>query len=138
MSLREQILGAEDLPRQSVDTPEWAPAVPSVTVRGLTAAERDQYEQGLTERTPDGSVRPRRNLKNLRASFVVRVVVNDDGSRVFTDDDIDVLGEKSALVLDRLWDVGRALSGMQTEVETEENPSTGEQDGDNSSASVSP
>lgn len=136
-SLRDQILAADDLPRAVVETPEWAPSgVPSVHVRGLTAAERDQYEQGLTERAKDGSVRPKANLKNLRASFVMRIVVDENGERVFSDGDVEALGAKSAVVLDRLWEKGRELSGMARE-ETEENPSSGDQEDSDSSDSPS-
>lgn len=127
-NLRDLILAASDLPTAQVETSEWAPAgVPSVTVRGLTASERDQYEQSLTERTADGRVKMGRNVKNLRAGFVARVIVDESGERVFTDKDIEVLGEKNAAVIDRLWTKGRELSGMSVQDE-DENPSTGDQD----------
>lgn len=125
-SLRDSILAADDLPREQVSTPEWEPfGAPSVYVRGLTAAERDKYEQSLTERSPDGTVRPRRSLDNLRASFVARVVVDESGARVFEDSDVEKLGAKNAAVIDRLWDKGRELSGMG--VIEDANPSTGDQ-----------
>jgi hypothetical protein len=137
-SLRDAILAADDLPREQVSTPEWAPSgAPYVYVRGLTAAERDEYEQGLTERGPDGKVQARSSMKNLRAHFVVRVVVDENGERVFADGDVKALGEKSAAIVDRLWEKGRELSGMAT-VEEEENPSTGDQDEPSSSDSPSP
>lgn len=124
-SIRDLILAAEDLPREQVMTDEWAPfGVPFVHVRGLTAAERDDYEQGLTERGPDGSRRPRDSYRNLRASFVARIVVDENGERVFADADVEELGKKNAAVIDRLWDKGRELSGMGAEG----NPSEGDQD----------
>jgi len=133
-SLRDNILSATDLAREQVDTPEWEPAgVPAVFVRALTAAERDQYEQGLVERTPDGNVRTRTKIKNLRASFVARIVVDEEGNRVFEDSDIDALGEKNANVIDRLWDKGRELSGMGTDVEV--NPSMNGSGDDSDSSS---
>ena len=133
-TLRDQILAADDLPRREVETAEWAPfGVPTVFVRGLTAAERDDYEQGLTERTPQGGVRAKATQRNLRASFVARVVVDEAGDRVFSDKDVEALGKKNAAVIDRLWDVGRELSGMGTPEEA--NPSTGDPDEPNSSDS---
>ena len=121
-SLRDRILAASDLQSEQVDTPEWEPfGVPHVWVRGLTAAERDKYEQGMVERAPDGGVRTRSKIKNLRASFVAMVLVNEQGEREFTDEDVDALGEKNANVIDRLWDKGRELSGMVREAEV--NPS---------------
>jgi hypothetical protein len=125
-TLRENILAADDLPREKVATDEWAPSgVPFVYVRGLTAAERDDYEQSLTERGPDGTVRAKVRQQNLRAGFVARVIVDENGERVFTDKDVDALGGKNASVIDRIWDRARELSGMGVEV----NPSEGDQDG---------
>jgi hypothetical protein len=121
-SLRDDILSASDLKAESVDTPEWEPfGHPTVLVRGLTAAERDQYEQNMVERSPDGGVRTKSKIKNLRASFVAMVVVKENGEREFTDADVDALGGKNANVIDRLWDKGRELSGMVREAEV--NPS---------------
>jgi hypothetical protein len=122
-SLRDDILAADDLPREVVPTPEWGPAVHEVWVRGLTAAERDAYEQGLLV-TGRGTTRIREKIENLRAAFCVRIMVDENGERVFTDKDVAALGDKSGAVLDRIWDKGRELSGMKTEAEREdEDPS---------------
>lgn len=131
-TLRDQILAADDLPWADVETSEWAPfGVPTVRVRGLTAAERDDYEQSLVERTADGTVRAKTKQTNLRASFVARVIIDPDtGERAFTDKDATALGEKNAAVIDRLWDKARELSGMGT---TESNPSEGDPDASSSS-----
>lgn len=138
-TLRDAILAAEDLPREEVSTPEWGPAgAPTVFVRGFTSKERDDYEMSLTVPGPDGGRMPNPRIKNLRASFVVRVLVDENGERIFDDKDIDALAGKNAAVIDRLWDVGRRLSGMQTEEEAEANPSTGDQGDDSSSDSPSP
>lgn len=137
-SLRDAILEVKDLPQEKVRTDEWAPSVPFVHIRGLSAAERDQWEQGLTA-TINGRIVPKTKIKNLRAQFVVKILVDENGDRIFKDSEVDLLGNKSAAVLDRLWDVGRRLSGMQTEEELEEeNPSTGDQEDTNSSDSPSP
>jgi hypothetical protein len=117
-SLRDDILAAEDLPHEMVDTPEWAPAAPNVWVRGLTAAERDAYEQGMLA-PGRGQVRVKDHVENLRASFCVRIILGEDGERVFADSDVTALGAKSGAVLDRIWDKGRELSGMKGEAEAD-------------------
>lgn len=138
-TLRDAILAAEDLPREEVKTDEWGPfGVPSVFVRGFTSKERDDWEMSLTVAGPDGGRVPNPRLKNLRAGFVVRVLVDENGERIFDDKDVDLLAGKSAAVLDRLWDVGRRLSGLETASEAEANPSTGDQGDGNSSDSPSP
>lgn len=136
-TLRDSILAADDLPREQVQTDEWAPfGVPFVYIRGLTSQERDAYEQSLLV-TVNGNRVPNTRIKNIRAAFVARVLVNDQGEREFTDKDVDLLGMKNAAVIDRLWDVGRKLSGMVLD-EEEANPSTGDQDDSPSSDSPSP
>jgi hypothetical protein len=119
-ALRDAILASEDLPRERVETPEWGPDVPAVWVRGLTAAERDDYEQGLMERGQDGRPRSVSHVRNIRASLVARTVVDEHGERVFTERDVAALGEKSGAVIDRLWTKARDLSGMRSAEEDED------------------
>lgn len=114
MSLRDQILQADDLERQEVEVPEWGV---SVWVRGLTSAERDDYESELLEITEDGDKVLHR--ENARAKLLVRAVVDEDGNRVFGDEDVEALGEKSGRATDRLFDVAQELSGV-TEEDVEE------------------
>jgi hypothetical protein len=110
---RDQILAANDLEVREVDVPEWGG---TVKVRALNGAERDRFEASLRKerRRADGKEGTEvvANTDNMRAKLVARAVVDDDGKRVFTDADINALGEKSALVLDRLFDVVSDLSGL--------------------------
>lgn len=110
---RDEIL-ATKIPQETVDVPEWDG---KVILRGLTAKERDDYEQAMVETSPDGQVRAKRKLENVRASLVVRCIVDESGEREFSDGDADALGEKNAAVVDKLWDVARRLCGMSTEDE---------------------
>lgn len=114
MTLSRAEILATSIPVETVDVPEWGG---KVILRGLTASERDDYEQAMVETAPDGSVRPKRKLDNVRASLVVRCIVNEQGEREFTDADAELLGEKDAAVIDELWDVCRRLCGMTTEDE---------------------
>ena len=89
----------------------------TVRIRGLTAAERDAYEQTLVEVGPDGRATVKAAQRNVRASLVVRCLVDDAGERMFADDEVEALGEIDGAVIDKLWDVARRLSGMSTEAE---------------------
>jgi hypothetical protein len=95
---RDQILAANDLEVREVDVPEWGG---TVKVRPLNGAERDRFEASLRKerRRADGKEGTElvANTDNMRAKLVARAVVDDDGKRVFTDADINALGEKSAL-----------------------------------------
>lgn len=86
-----------------------------VWIRGLQADERDEYEQSLIERGPDGRSRVKRVQRNVRASLVVRCLVTEAGERMFKDNDVDALGKVDAAVIDKLWEIARKLSGMDTE-----------------------
>ena len=109
---REDIL-ATTLPTKIEDVPEWGG---KVILQGITAAQRDAYEESMADRSPDGTVK-RRNLHNLRAKLVVLCIVDEKYERIFSDSDAEALGAKDAAVIDRLWDVCRQLCGMSTEDE---------------------
>lgn len=108
MSLtRDQILEADDLERQEVEVPEWGG---SVWVRSMTGLERDKFETTLTNGKDKGV-----NLQNIRARLVGLCSVDDGGARLFTDDDVKLLGKKSAKALDRVFDVAQRLNGLRNE-----------------------
>jgi len=103
---RETILAVQDLPVKTVAVPEWGG---DVFVRSMTGAERDQYEQALMmSRTPDGKV----NIANVRGRLVAFCSVDENGKRLFEDADIDALGAKSAIALDRVFAAASALNGI--------------------------
>jgi hypothetical protein len=132
-TLRDQILAAKDLPTEEVQTDEWAPfGVPFVRVRGLSAAEREKWELSVGE--TDG-----KKVTRIREKLVQRTVVDENAQPVFELEDVKALGDLSSVVIVRLFNAARKLSGMQTEaeVEAERNPSRGDQEGSNSSDSPS-
>lgn len=107
---KEDILKRTDLETEEVEVPEWGG---TVLVRALSGTERDAYEAScMSDRGKQGMVR---NLANVRAKLVVRSLVDEDGKRLFTDGDAAALGETSAAVLDRLFEVAARLSRMNDE-----------------------
>jgi hypothetical protein len=115
LTSREAILGLADLPTETVLVPEWGGAV---KVRGLTGKERDDYEGGImvSRRDPaTGKLSQTMNLANVRARLVVRSVVDEAGQRIFGDADAELLGDKSAVAVSRIFDVAQRLSGMRPE-----------------------
>ena len=131
-SIRDGILGADDLPREKVETPEWGPEVPFVWVQGITGSERDKWDSSMMERGPDGNPVPKLGGKDIRARFCCMVLVDEDGSKIFAAAEAPMLAKKSAVVINRIWMKGRELSGMLTpeeepEEEGEGNPSEEEE-----------
>jgi len=111
---REAILQAQDLPYEDVAVPEWGGVV---RVRALTGAERDRFEASIVEQRGKGG--PRLNTQNIRAKLVALTVVDEHGNRIFTDDDVEALGRKSAAALNRVFEVAQRLSGL-TQADMEE------------------
>jgi hypothetical protein len=106
---REDILAATDITRELVQVPEWGGAV---YVKALSGFDRDRYEQSLLQ----GKGKNRDlNLRNARAKLVALTVVNEEGQRIFSDDDVLALGTKSAAALTRVFDVAQRLSGLTDE-----------------------
>lgn len=106
---KQAIMAALDLPTEDVEVPEWGG---SVRVRGLTGAERDAFEASVVRRTGKRSTDVEMDLTDFRAKLVVRCMVDEYGMRLFDDEDIPNLGSKSAVALNRVFEVAQRLSGL--------------------------
>jgi hypothetical protein len=103
---RDDILNKQDLPREEVYILEWDG---SVWVRGMTGHERDRFEMSVTSgRGASTTI----NLENARAKLVALTVVDEAGERLFTEDDVTALSKKSAIALNKLFEVSQRLSGL--------------------------
>ncbi|MEV6791242.1 phage tail assembly chaperone [Streptomyces sp. NPDC051320] len=132
---RDGILGADDMMIEPVPCPEWGD---TVLIRGLTGEERDDWEESVQQirQLPDGSREMHFDRRNARARFLVLCIVDETGQRIFKDSDAPALGKKNGKVLDRLYDVGAALSGITEEAQEEiEGNSDAAPSGDSSSIS---
>ena len=89
---REQILASQDLKKERVPVPEWGG---DVFVRVMTGTERDAFEETIFK--GGGS-----NI-GTRARLAALTMIDEKGQRLFTDEDVQVLGEKSAPALDRVY-----------------------------------
>jgi hypothetical protein len=100
------ILTAIDLQTEDVEVPEWGGAV---RVRSFTGRERDAFEASMVR----GEGRDRKvDLTNMRARLVGLTVIDETGQRLFTDDEVDLLGAKSGAALDRVFAVAQKLNGL--------------------------
>jgi hypothetical protein len=113
---RDAALAAVDLPRERVEVPEWGVGA-YVFIRGLGGTEKDAFECYAIEQRKryhtDGG------FPGIRAALVVRCAVDDDGQRIFSDADIDLVGAKSGKALDHMWTVAARLSAI-TDADVEE------------------
>ena len=105
----DDILGADDLPKELVECPEWGG---HVFIRTFQSTERDAWEQSIVlvrESSKEA------NLENARANLVSRVACDDEGKALFTVHQIENLGQKSAKALGRCFDVATRLNGLSTD-----------------------
>ena len=100
------ILAAQDLQTEDVEVPEWGGAI---RVRSFTGRERDAFEASMVR--GDGKDR-KVDLTNMRARLVGLTVIDETGQRIFTDDEVDLLGAKSGAALDRVFAVAQKLNGL--------------------------
>ncbi|MFJ8153971.1 phage tail assembly chaperone [Streptomyces sp. NPDC094468] len=136
---RDSILQASDVRTKTVPVPEWGG---DVILRGLTGEELDAYQASRRQVRNAGTKQQELVIiqDNARASLLVKCIIDDDGARVFTDQDAGLLGMKNGKVLDRLFDVASDLSGLSDEdqEEMEGNSETPTPDGVSSSSSHEP
>ena len=120
MSLREEILAAEDRPREPVPTPEWPAADGKLFVRTISALEREHFSEAYRA-NGDG------RIHNVTARFCVLCLCDADGRPVFTDADAEELGGKAGHVLDRIFALARKLNriGAEAAAETLKNSGSG-------------
>jgi hypothetical protein len=126
LATRESILGKNDLRIEKCIVPEWDNA--EVYVKSITGAERDRFEASLVQ---DKTVTVKKtgrkktiratSLERIRARLLVIAICQgpDNPLPLFSEDDIEMLAEKSASALDPLFEIAQRLSGFsQEEIET--------------------
>lgn len=99
---RDAILGANDLKKELVKVPEWGG---EIYISMMTGKSRDAWEQSLVSSKGN-------NLDNIRARLVAFTAVDEDGKRIFSDDDAYDLGQKSASALERCVKVAQKLNRL--------------------------
>jgi len=107
---RETILAHKSLKSELVSVPEWGG---TVRVRELTGAERDLYEAALVRMQKGG--KHSLTMDNARARLVSLSVIDEKGSRIFTDADVVRLGNLSSTGLSTVFDVAARLSKITAE-----------------------
>ncbi len=105
---REQILGIVDFKVEEVDVPEWGG---TVHVKSLNGKGRDAFE-GSRVRIKDNN-KMEMVYDNTRARLLSMTLCDDAGKLLFSEEDVEALGEKNAAVLDRLFDVAQRLSSLR-------------------------
>ena len=85
------ILAFDDLKKEPLNIPEWGG---DVYIRVMTGTERDKYEEW--------AINSGKSLQGIRGRIASLCLVDENGVRLFTDDDVDALGQKSGAALERI------------------------------------
>jgi hypothetical protein len=105
---KEEILGAADLPTETVEVPEWGG---EVIVTLMTGEARDAFETSVY-----GLDGKQRDFTNATAKLVSATVVDEKGRRIFnTPQEVEALGRKSARALNRIATAARRLNAISRE-----------------------
>jgi hypothetical protein len=102
---RDAILAAKDVKKELVKVPEWGG---EIYISLMTGESRDAWEQSLV--ATKGT-----NLANIRARLVAFTAVGEDDKRIFSNEDADLLGQKSATALERCVKVAQKLNRLTEE-----------------------
>ena len=99
---RDAILAANDLKKELVNVPDWGG---DIYISLMTGESRDAWEQSIV--SDKGA-----NLVNIRARLVAFTAVGADGKRLFSNEDADLLGQKSSTALERCAKVAQKLNRL--------------------------
>lgn len=115
---RASMLAEKDKPRKRLYVEAFGGIV---CMQEMKSIERDAYEASLVIKLRGKGGKEKREVTthNIRAKLVCRMVIDENGARVFTDEDAALLGQLPAADMDRLWTAAQALSGV-TEEDIEE------------------
>ena len=116
------------LASEDVEIEDWGGFV---TVREMSGAERDEFDEFVLKSREEGKV------SGVRAVIVSICCVDGNGKRMFTNLDIPDLQKQSARIITQISDVGMRLSGLSAdEVEDRSGNSESGPESDSSSDSA--
>lgn len=126
---KSAILDAQDLPHEDVPVPQWGGAV---RVRTMTGLERDQFRATLAA---DGDI----PVGKFSAALLAATCIDEEGNRLFTMEDMELLQAKSAASLDMPAAAAMRLNGLgpNAVADSVKNSASGQSD-DSGSASPLP
>lgn len=113
MSIKEAIAAADDRKREAFDAEPYWPGAGTIYVSEMRGLDRDSYEMGAKEVLDAKGP--------IRAFLLVRCIETLDGTykRIFSNSEVDLLGDKNGIVLDKLYDIASRLNQLsQSDEET--------------------
>jgi hypothetical protein len=106
MLSKKDILAAPDIKQELVHVEAWGG---DVFVYGMTGSQRGEYEASAIEMRGKTQIV---HLQNLKVKLCTMCIRDENGKRMFDDDEIEALGQKSAQAIEIIFTVAKRLSGI--------------------------
>ncbi len=110
LSVRDLLLKPLETPREVVQLPELGEGV-SIIVKGMNAKEKGSFEMQFVKKGEHDVVKQRQ----MRERMLVACCVDESGSRIFTTEDVAVLGLQSVFLIDRIFAACKRVNGDDAE-----------------------
>lgn len=120
---KEAILAADDRKFVDVSVPEWGGQVRVATVEAIT------HDRWMAAHAKDGG-----GADKFRIYYVALCCVDENGKTLFSPEDVEALGKKSAQAINRIFEVASDLNGLSAKAaeELEKNSEAGQSAGSSS------
>lgn len=102
VDLRKRLLGANDIKVQPIDIPAWGG---TYYLRVISGKARESFEDSYSQE----------KMKNFRLRFLVLTLCDEDGKPILSDADMDALGERSSVEINRVFDAAWKLNAFTQE-----------------------
>jgi hypothetical protein len=112
--------------REEVSMPEWGEGV-TVWVYGWTAKEKNEHDASALNKECTGVSRTK--LKTQKERTVIGCVRDESGGRIFSADDVKVIAEWPAHIVERIVDVSDRMNGSGEDIEAMAKNSDGAEQG---------
>jgi hypothetical protein len=99
---KSSIIAVEDFRLEKVHVPEWKG---DVYLRVISGTDRDHFEESYADQ----------KMRAFRIRFLLITLCDEGGERLFEDKDIDLLGKKSSVVINRLFEEAWKLNAFTQE-----------------------
>jgi hypothetical protein len=102
VDLRNQLLNANDIKVQPLDIPAWGG---TYYLRVISGKAREHFEESYSQE----------KMKNFRLRFLVLTLCDEAGKPILSDADMDALGERSSVEINRVFDAAWKLNAFTQE-----------------------
>jgi len=102
VDLRNRLLNANDIKVQSLDIPAWGG---TYYLRVISGKAREHFEESYSQE----------KMKNFRLRFLVLTLCDEAGKPILSDADMDALGERSSVEINRVFDAAWKLNAFTQE-----------------------